>query len=99
MLLTELLVDVLSSMGGAQVQRASLCDADDKIIRERQTLTHRARGPRAHSSHSTCGERGGNDAALIVSAGHELGRLNIPMKEARLLPTRRSVFWFLEFIR
>lgn len=79
-------------MGVAQVQRASLCDGDDKIISsalslliERQTLTHRARGPRAHWSHSTCGERGGNDAALIVSAGHELVRLNIPM-EARLIP-------------
>lgn len=49
------------------------------------------------SCHSTCGEHGGNDAALIVSAGHELVRLNIPMKEARLLPTRRS--GFLELIR
>lgn len=42
--------------------------------------------------HSTCGEPGGNEAALSVSAGHELVRLNIPMKEARLLPTRRSGF-------
>lgn len=103
MLLTELLVDVLCSRGVAQVQRASLCDADGKIISwalsmliERQTLIHRARGPRK-PCHSTCGERGGNDAALIVSAGHELVRLNIPMKEARLLPTRRSRF--LELIR
>lgn len=60
MLLKELLVDVLCGRGVAQVQRAPLCDADDKIISlalslliERQTLIHRARGPRAHSSHVT----------------------------------------------
>lgn len=47
--------------------------------------------------HSTCGERGGNDAALIVSAGRELVGLNIPTKEARLLTMRRS--GFLKLIR
>lgn len=53
MLLTELLVDVLCSRGVAQVQRASLCDADDKIISWTLSLLIERRIHGAHWSHAT----------------------------------------------